>query len=132
MRDPTYHLAHPGYYSIMVVLKDQRLQKVWNKLLLDFVGLNVVKDFEDGLDSLYPHVGFFVIEQLVDLWQVHFLESLRTKQLLMIRLQVFLHELCTLNPNLVVGILAHAENQPHNDGFFVHSLLSNVLCHSGG
>ena len=62
IRDPTYHLAHSDYYLIVVVLEHQRLQEVWDELLLDLLGLNVVEDFEDCLDGLYPHVGFFVIE----------------------------------------------------------------------
>ena len=122
-------MSHPDYYFIVVILKHQRLQKVWDKLFFDFIRLNLVKDFEDGLDCLYPHEGFLIVKQLVDFWQVHFFESLRSKQLLMIRLQILLHKLCTLGPNLVVGVLAHAENKSDNDGFFIHGLLTNVLCH---
>ena len=123
-------MSHPDYYFIVVILKHQRLQKVWDKLFFDFIRLNLVKDFEDGLNCLYPHVGFLVVKQLVDFWQIYVLESLRSKQLLMIRLQVLIHELCTLSPDLIVGVLAHAENKSHDDWFFIHGLLTNVLSHS--
>ena len=122
-------MSHSDYYFIVVILKHQRLQKVWNELFFDFVRLNLVKDFKNGLNCLYPHVGIFVVKKLVDLWQIHFFESFRAEELFMIRLQVLLHEFCTLSPNLVVCILTHAENKSHDDRFFIHVFLTNVLCH---
>ena len=125
----TEHFCHAGYDLIMVVLEDEGLEKVRHELLLDFVAVDVLKDFHNRLDSLHSDIGLLIIQQFVNLRQKHILEPLCAKKLLSVHLQVLLQEGCPLDPDLVVGVLAHAQHESLDHRFLVHGLLCDIFSH---